>query len=105
MPGSPAKLTATPGAKGGKATATVKWSGPGSTGGAAVSGYRITWQRLDAKGKAQGAPVVYAVTAAYRSASLTAPAGVRAETRYRVTVQAVNPAGVGSGRAVVATVR
>src|SRR6185295_353070 len=104
-PGSPALVIAKQGAKWGRATATVTWSAPTATGGAGITGYRITWQRLTSKGSATGSPVVVSAGANTRSTSFTAPAGIKAGTRYRVTVQAVNPAGAGTGRGVTATVR
>ncbi|GIE93752.1 peroxidase family protein [Paractinoplanes rishiriensis] len=97
---APAKVTVKPGPAGGKLTATVSWTAPSNTGGTAVTGYRVTWQRLNASGKALGSPVVMLVRANVRSAAFTAPAGVKKGSRYRVSVQAVNAVGTGSGRTV-----
>ncbi|HEX8347155.1 MAG TPA: fibronectin type III domain-containing protein [Actinoplanes sp.] len=103
--GSPASVTGTPGAKGGAITATIRWTTPRLTGGAAVTGYRVTHQRLDAKGRATGSPTVVTLKATARATTYRAPSGVRADTRYRVTVQPLNAAGAGAGRTITTTVR
>ncbi|MFC4067791.1 peroxidase family protein [Actinoplanes subglobosus] len=105
VPGKVRDLTATPGGKGGKVTATARWIAPAATGGSKITGYRITWQRLNAKGTARGAAIVTTVPAGAKAASFTAPTGVPAGTRYRVTVRAVNAAGTAPGSAVTTTVR
>ncbi|MEU4619147.1 peroxidase family protein [Actinoplanes sp. NPDC023801] len=105
---TPAKvrnLTAKPGGKGGKNTASAYWTAPATTGGAGITGYRITWQRLNAKGAPLGSAVVTTVPGTSRSGSFTAPGGVPAGARYRVTVQAVNTAGAAAGATVTTTVR
>jgi predicted phage tail protein len=102
---APAKVTAQAGAAGGKLTAAIRWTTPSSTGGTPVIGYRVTWQRLTAKGTPTGAAAVMTVPAGTRAATCTAPAGVRSGTRYRVTVQAVNAVGTGPGRTVFTYVR
>jgi Ca2+-binding RTX toxin-like protein len=98
-------LTARPGGKGGKNTASARWTAPATTGGATITGYRITWQRLNAKGAPLGTAVVTTVPGTSRSASFTAPGGVPTGTRYRITVQAVNTAGAAPGATATATVR
>ncbi|MFG1606599.1 peroxidase family protein [Actinoplanes sp. NPDC049265] len=103
--GLPASLTARTGAAGGPATASVTWTPPAGNGGAPVTGYRVTVQRLTAKGAATGTPAVTTVGPATRVWTLTAARGVPSGTKYRVIVQAVNPAGAGTGRAVTAVVR
>ncbi|SFF47205.1 Ca2+-binding protein, RTX toxin-related [Actinoplanes philippinensis] len=105
VPGKVRTLTAKPGAKGGKLTTTVRWTAPATTGGSKITGYRITWQRLNAKGTARGTALVTTVAAGARTASFTAPGDVPANTRYRVTVQAVNGAGAAPGSAVTTTIR
>ncbi|MEU4242043.1 peroxidase family protein [Actinoplanes sp. NPDC026619] len=85
VPGAPTRVTARPGPR----TVTISWSPPASTGGAAVTGYRVTWQPVN------GAPVIVTRPASARSATLT----VRGSGR--VTVQAINPAGAGKGVTLV----
>ena len=104
-PAAPAKVTVKQGPAGGRLTATVSWTAPPSTGGAAITGYRVTWQRLNAKGAAQGTPAVMTQKAGVRTATYTVPTGVRSGTRYRITVQAVNAVGTGAGRAVFTSPR
>jgi Ca2+-binding RTX toxin-like protein len=105
VPGTPASVSATPGAAGGARTASVAWTAPTDDGGAAITGYRLTVQRLNDNGGDNGAPAVLTFQAAARSGTFTAPAAVPANTRYRFTLQATNAAGAGTGRAVTATVR
>jgi Ca2+-binding RTX toxin-like protein len=101
----PGSLSAARGGNGGAITATLQWSAPAGTGGSAITGYRVTRQRLTASGAATGAASVVTVSAGSRSMTFTAPAGVPANTGYRFTVQAVNTAGLGAARSVVSTVR
>ncbi|MFI7372279.1 peroxidase family protein [Actinoplanes sp. NPDC049668] len=102
VPGTPGTPTATRGAAGGPITATLRWKAPSSTGGASVTGYRITCRRLNADGTVHGAPSVTTTSGTARARTIT---GARAGARYRCTVQAVNAAGAGSGRTVTATTR
>ena len=104
-PGKPRSVTAAPGHKGGTLTAIVRWTAPTSTGGAKVTAYRITYQRLNAKGANHGAPIVRTLPGSARSATFTAPRGVATGTRYRITVRAVNVAGSSSGTGATTTVR
>ena len=104
-PGTVASLTATRGANGGVLTVAVQWIAPATLGGSAITGYRITRQRLNNNGSNNGAAVVTTVSAASRSLTFTAPAGVARDTRYRFTVQAVNGVGTGAARAVIGAVR
>ena len=83
----------------------VQWTAPTASGGSAITGYRVTRQRLNADGTANGPATVSTLSATARSLTFTAPAGVARDTRYRFTVQAVNAAGAGTGRSVVGAVR
>jgi Ca2+-binding RTX toxin-like protein len=105
VPGAPATVTATQGAAGGAITANVAWTPPTVTGGSAITGYRLTRQRLNADGTANGAPTTSNHLSTARQTTFTAPAGVPANTRYRFTVQAVNAVGLGAGRTVFQNVR
>ena len=104
-PAAPARLTATAGPSGGKLTAALTWTAPAATGGSPVTGYRLTVQRLTARGAADGAPTVLLVGATARAATFTTPAGVRSTARYRFTLQAVNAVGTGTGRTAFSFVR
>jgi predicted phage tail protein len=105
VPAAPAKMSAKPGPSGGAATATVTWTAPPTTGGAPITGYRVTWQRLTAGGTALGSPAVTTVRPGVRAATYAAPAGVRSGSRYRVTVQALNAVGAGRPRTAFTTLR
>jgi hypothetical protein len=104
-PGAPATVTAVRGAVGNPITATITWTAPTVTGGATITQYRVTRQRLNANGTNNGAATVSVHLATARQTTFTAPAGVPANTNYRFTVQAVNAAGAGTGRTATSTVR
>ncbi|WP_203791590.1 fibronectin type III domain-containing protein, partial [Paractinoplanes rishiriensis] len=105
VPPAPATVTATRGAIGGAFTATIVWTAPPNTGGSAITGYRVTRQRLNANGTNNGPATVTTHASTVRSTIFTAGAGVPANANYRFTVQAVNAVGVGAGRAATSTVR
>ncbi|GGK33203.1 hypothetical protein GCM10010124_27420 [Pilimelia terevasa] len=92
--------TATSGAAGGAVTAGVRWSTPASTGGAAVTGYRITALRMS------GTRVVGVTTLPLRSAASRASTVTLRAGTYRFLVTAVNSVGEsaasGQSNAVVA---
>jgi predicted phage tail protein len=102
---APAALTATPGPSGGAQTVRLTWTPPSRSGGATISGYRVTRQRLTPSGSADGAASVVVVPGSARATTFTAPAGSRRHARYRFTVQAVTAGGTGAGRSVDAAVR
>jgi predicted phage tail protein len=104
-PGAPATVTAVRGAVGNPITATITWTAPTVTGGATITQYRVTRQRLNANGTNNGAATVSVHLATARQTTFTAPAGVPANTNYRFTVQAVNAAGAGTGRTATSTIR
>jgi hypothetical protein len=105
VPGAPASVTAVRGTVGNPITATITWTAPAVTGGGAITQYQITRQRLNANGTNNGAATVVLLPTTARQTVFTAPAGVPANTNYRFTVQAVNAAGAGAGRAATSTVR
>ncbi|HEX8345127.1 MAG TPA: peroxidase family protein [Actinoplanes sp.] len=105
VPGAPLIVTATSGLPGGTIDAVYRWTPPTVTGGAAITGYRVTRQRINAAGANVGEPSVVSHPATARAATFVAPAGVPAGTTYRFTVQAVNAAGAGAGRSTIAAVR
>lgn len=105
VPGRPTHLSSTRGPAGGPVTASVAWTAPRWTGGAAVAGYRVTGQRLTASGEPVGAPTTFSVPAWERGTTFTARGRVPAGTWYRFTVRAYNAAGTGAGRTTVSMVR
>jgi serine protease len=104
-PAAPPTVVAVRGALGNPITATIAWTAPTVTGGAPITQYQITRQRLNANGTNNGAATVLLLPSTARQTVFTAPAGVPANTNYRFTVQAVNAAGAGVGRAATSTVR
>ena len=91
VPGVPGILAPTQGAAGGALTASANWSAPTSTGGSAITNYRVRAMRMAADGTTVvGTPVVNIVGAAARTRSFTLPAG-----QYRFEVIAINSVGDG----------
>jgi Ca2+-binding RTX toxin-like protein len=91
VPGAPGILAPTQGAAGGALTAVANWSAPASTGGSAITGYRVSALPVAADGvTVTGPPVVVSVGAAARTRSFTLPAGT-----YRFEVVALNALGAG----------
>ena len=90
VPGAPTIGLATPGVAGGVVTATARWGTPASTGGSAITGYRVSAQRWNAAGTAPvGGPVLSAVQGAtIRQLIMPLAAG-----RYKFTVVAINAVG------------
>jgi hypothetical protein len=105
VPGAPASVTAARGGIGNPITATITWTAPTVSGGATITQYRITRQRLNANGTNNGAATVVLVNGNVRQNVFTAPGGVPANTTYRFTVQAVNAAGTGAALSATSTVR
>jgi Ca2+-binding RTX toxin-like protein len=89
VPGVPGILAPTQGPAGGTLTAVANWAAPATTGGAAITNYRVTALRMAADGvTVVGSPTVAIVGAAVRTRSFTLPAG-----SYRFEVIAVNSVG------------
>jgi hypothetical protein len=105
VPGASATVTATPGAKGGSPTVTVRWAAPAGTGGSAITGFRVTRQQLDSRGRLVGAPTVVLFRATSRYTTYQAPRATPAGTRFRFTVQPVNAVGAGTARSAIGSVR
>lgn len=87
-PGAPAKVKVTKSAQ--SKTATLSWSAPADNGGKKVTGYRLTRNGKDSRGK--GA-VTVTVSATTRSHTFTR---LRKGSAYTVTVRAINAVGAGS---------
>jgi predicted phage tail protein len=90
VPTAPIISVATAGTAGGVVNATARWFAPLSTGGSAITGYRVTALRLANAGSVTPLATVVSVVqpAAARALTMTLPAG-----NYRFTVQAINAVG------------
>ena len=89
-PGAPAIRTAAAGTAGGASTATARWGPPASTGGSAVTGYRVRALRMSATGTVLATTTSAVQPGSARQLTMTLAAG-----NYRFTVQAINKAGPG----------
>lgn len=94
-PGRPTIGKAKAGTPGGKVTATAVWKPPTSTGGVALTGYRVTAYRVNAAGA-----VVQTVVAGLRPPGASSyTMKLPAKGRWRFSVQAVNVMGTGAASA------
>ncbi len=94
-PGRPKIGKAKAGKPGGQVTATAVWRRPASTGGVALTGYRVTAYRVNATGA-----VVQKVVAGLRPPGASSYAmKLPAKGRWRFSVQAVNVVGTGAASA------
>ena len=85
--GAPSSLRATPG----NGQVALSWSAPSSTGGAAITGYRVEWKRNTA--------TTWPTTSANRATSTTTShtfTGLTNGTAYNFRVSAINSAGTGA---------
>ena len=80
--------TATPGARGGKSTAVIRWLAPTSNGGAAITKYRVTARRINANGR-----VVRSYASAYQKPTVRQLAMPLPKARYSFVVVAWNRVG------------
>src|SRR5215831_13595090 len=90
VPGAPLIGTAAAGTAGGAITATAQWNPPASTGGSAVTGYRVRALRMSATGTVAATTTSAVQPGSARQLTMTLQAG-----NYRFTVQAINKAGAG----------
>src|SRR5215467_10703431 len=90
VPGAPVIGTAAAGTAGGAITATAHWNPPASTGGSAVTGYRVRALQMSATGAVVATTTSAIQPGSARQLTMTLPAG-----NYRFTVQALNKAGPG----------
>ena len=98
-PDAPTIDIPTQGAVGGALTAVARWTAPASSGGTAITNYRVTAYRMAADGvTAVGTPTVAITNGAAISRTFTLPAG-----SYRFEVVAINSVGdsVPSARSVL----
>jgi Ca2+-binding RTX toxin-like protein len=93
-PGAPVLLAPAAGAAGGALTAAANWNPPTDTGGAAITGYKITPLLMAADGVTVATrrdDLAFTGGAALRTRSFTLPAGT-----YRFEVVAINAIGNGT---------
>src|SRR5262249_41415144 len=88
VPSAPVIGTAVSGTPGGPVTATANWNAPTSTGGAAVTGYRVRALQISATGTVLATTTSPVQPATAQHLIMSLPAG-----NYRFTVQAINTAG------------
>ncbi len=89
VPGAPVIGTAVAGVAGGTVTATANWAAPASTGGSAITGYRVTALRMSAAGAVLATTVSAVQGPAVRTLAMTLPVA----GNYRFTVVAINAVG------------
>jgi hypothetical protein len=87
-PGAPVIGQAAPGVAGGTITATARWQPPASTGGSAITGYRVFALRMNTDGTVAATVQSGIRPASSRSFEMTLAAG-----RYRFQVVALNASG------------
>ena len=92
-PSAPVIGTASPGTPGGTVSAVARWSAPASNGGSAITGYRVSAQRIAANGTVLSTTTV-TVGPTLRILWMALHAG-----NYRFTVVAVNALGASAASA------
>ena len=96
VPGAPAILAATQGSSGGALTANANWNPPASTGGSAITGYRIKPIRMLADGVTRGSqPDRRGVEQRHRGAAVRTRAFTLPSGLYKFDVNAINALGEG----------
>jgi hypothetical protein len=88
-PSRPRIGTASPGAKGGRVTATATWRAPKSTGGSAITGYKVSALRMSAGGAILSKTASTVQPPATRQLTMRLPQ----QGNYRFQVKAFNAAG------------
>jgi hypothetical protein len=91
VPGAPVIGTATRGASGGALTAVATWSAPSTTGGSAITGYRVLTLKMSSS--SSSATVLSTTTSAVLGASVRQLSVTLATGNYRFQVVAVNAVG------------
>ena len=89
VPAAPVIGTAAAGTAGGAITATARWTPAANTGGAPITGFRVTALRLSAAGAVLSTTVSAVQPAAARTLAMTLPA----RGNYRFTVVSINRVG------------
>jgi hypothetical protein len=92
VPGAPVIGAPAQGPAGGTLTAVANWTAPASTGGSAITSYRVTALKMAADGVTPtGTPTVATVGGTVLTRSFTLTAGT-----YRFEVVAINAVGAGA---------
>lgn len=94
-PNAPTIDTATSGAVGGAVTATAAWAAPASTGGTAITGYRVTAWRLSSTGAVLSTSTSAVLPATARAHDMPLPV----VGTYRFRVVALNAVGASAASA------
>jgi len=96
-PGAPVIANATQGAAGGALTAVAHWTPPTTTGGSAITGYRVS--ALQMSSAAADATVLSTTLSPVLGPSVRQRAFTLAAGNYRFTVVAINAVGTGPASA------
>jgi predicted phage tail protein len=91
VPAAPVIGTAKSGTAGGAVTAKARWAPPTSTGGSAITGYRVRALRISSTGTVHSTANSRVLSASARSRSMTLPH----RGKYRFRVKAINIVGAG----------
>ncbi len=86
-PGVPTGLSVTPGAPAGAKTILLRWAAPASTGGSAITGFRLQGLQVDSHGRTIRS-VATSVGPSVRAITVTLGTGT-----YKLRVEAVNALG------------
>ncbi len=95
VPGAPVIGTASAGVAGGTINATARWTAPASTGGSAITGYRVSALRMSAAGAVLATTTSAVQASTVRALTMTLPVA----GNYRFTVVAINAVGTGPASA------